>query len=65
MPETKYKYKVEDTSDDRCQCILNHSTLIEGDINQCGARRWVAYSNLFCKQCEETHGEAMEKKAAS
>jgi len=46
---------------DQCQCVMAHSDLTEGAIPQCMAARCVD-SNLFCRHCEETHGEYWRKK---
>ena len=54
----KAKYEVIDTSQTRCQCVMLHNPLIENGQAQCGGKR---VSNLFCKLCEEVHGEYWRK----
>jgi hypothetical protein len=45
----------------QCQCVMEHSTLTEGAVAQCMASRCVD-SNLFCRDCEDAHGEYWRKK---
>lgn len=47
---------------EQCQCVRNHDTLVDGDWEQCASRRWTDGSNLYCKNCEKTHGDALSKK---
>ena len=48
---------------DQCQCVMDHWTLIDGDITQCPQRRWEK-SNVFCFGCEKRHGDALTEKEA-
>lgn len=53
-------YEIENKSIKRCQCIMRHWDLKEGAIWQCGASR-CDNSNLFCEDCERTHGDYFRK----
>jgi hypothetical protein len=55
------RYVIEDTRSTRCQCIMDHHSLIEGGIWQCREARCLD-SNLFCRLCENTHGAYWRKK---
>ena len=45
----------------QCQCVMSHTSLIDGAIKQCIDPRW-AKSNAFCEGCEKTHGDAAERR---
>ena len=54
-------WKIEDPNPRRCQCVMDHQTLEEGGIAQCTSSR-APGANLFCKHCEQTHGEYWRKQ---
>lgn len=56
-------FKIEDTSPTRCQCIMDHYSKVEGGISQCTEPRDPS-SNLFCDNCEQTHGDYWREKHA-
>lgn len=57
------KYKPEpDPNAERCQCVTDHYTRIDGDIPQCGMSRWQPHSNLYCQGCEQLHGDIWKNR---
>jgi hypothetical protein len=48
----------------QCQCVRNHSTLIDGDISQCGAGITDEGHNGLCEGCWNTHGQYLIKNTA-
>ena len=55
------RYWVTNTDPDVCQCVMDHQRLTEGSVYQCRGPR-DPDSNRFCVSCEDTHGEAAEKR---
>jgi hypothetical protein len=47
---------------DQCQCVMHHSgCFMDKTIEQCHQPRHEE-SNLFCRHCEEMHGDAYRAK---
>lgn len=53
------KFTVYDTSPTRCQCVMRHIDMKENALAQCGDKR---VSNLFCRGCEDLHGDYWRAK---
>lgn len=56
------KNKPDPNQTERCQCVRDHDTLIDGDWAQC--MRDGEYNGL-CQGCYEVHGHMLELKKVS
>jgi hypothetical protein len=55
--------KLNDDDKDRCRCTLFHTYPFHEGNHRCGARRDTEVSNLYCTECEMTHGKRSRQEA--